>query len=267
MASFRILTHGGASSPTAHSDGTLAAAETGGEVLRAGGSVARAAAAAVVVLEGDRRFNAGLGSSLRADGKTIQMDASLMASGEGGVPAFGAVACLEKTQNPILAAEALCTAGLRILCGEGALAFARAERLAEADAFTEEARKRFGEERATTDTVGCVVTDGMNFAAALSSGGLTASPIGRIGDVPLPGCGLYAGKSGAVAFTGVGEEIARRCAALRAYQLLEEGAQAPAVLEIVREWFGDIEFGCLLLGRTSHAAGSNREMAWSVLSS
>ncbi|MFH1725206.1 MAG: isoaspartyl peptidase/L-asparaginase [Elusimicrobiota bacterium] len=264
MAYFRVLTHGGSSSRSEWSDGTLAAAETCVRILERGQGPGAAAAAAVADMEADRRFNAGLGSSLRADGKTIQMDAALMSSGEAGAPDFGAVVCLERIRNPIRAAEALSEGGLRILCGPGALSFARARGLPEGDQSTDEARRRFEETEPVSDTVGCVATDGTRFAAALSSGGLTRSPLGRVGDVPLPGCGLYAGSWGAVAFTGIGEEIARRHAALRAYRLLEEGLEAEAVLSRVRDWFGEIEFGCLILGRRSEAAGSNRDMAWSA---
>ena len=147
----------------------------------------------------------------------------------------------------------------------GATRFAREQGHADHDPITVQARERYDAFLRGSDTVGCVGTDGRGYAAALSSGGLTGSRIGRVGDVPLPGCGLYAGPHGAVAFTGIGEEILRRNAAIRAYDKLESGIPAVDVLGEIRDWFADIEFGCLLLGPDTHAAGSNRDMAWTFL--
>ena len=92
-----ILTHGGAGSDPQHSDGPHAAAQIGMDLLGHGESPLEAAVCAVRHLENDPRFNAGSGSQLRIDGRTIQLDASCMTSdGE-----FGAVACLEGVRNPI----------------------------------------------------------------------------------------------------------------------------------------------------------------------
>ena len=38
------------------------------------------------------------------------------------------------------------------------------------------------------------------------------------------------------------------------------GIPAPEVLREIGEWLGEVEFGCILLGPDTHAAGSNR--AW-----
>ncbi len=43
------------------------------------------------------------------------------------------------------------------------------------------------------------------------------------------------------------------------------GIPAPEVLREIGEWLGEVEFGCILLGPDTHAAGSNRGMAWSFL--
>lgn len=267
----RILTHGGSSSSAAHKSGTGLAAQAGlAAVIEAAGLALEACVlGAMDVLEDDPRFNAGTGSSIRADGRSIQMDAAYMScpSGEDAVADFGAVACIERIRHPARVAFALSRQGGALLCGEGAAGFARGLGHADHDPMTPEARERFNAEQRVSDTVGCIATDGEVFVAALSSGGLTGSPLGRIGDVPLPGCGLQAGPKGAVAFTGEGEEILRRNAAIRAYNLLASGTSAPEVLEETLGWFGDIEFGCILLGLDSHAAGSNRAMAWSFLES
>jgi isoaspartyl peptidase/L-asparaginase-like protein (Ntn-hydrolase superfamily) len=224
--------------------------------------------AAMDILEDDPRFNAGTGSSLRADGKSIQMDAAFMAwhpTTDSGPPTFGAVTCIERVRNPTRVAFSLAQQGGSVLCGPGATRFAREHGHEDHDPMTAQAKRRYEAFLRGSDTVGCVATDGRGYAAALSSGGLTGSRIGRVGDVPLPGCGLYAGPKGAVAFTGIGEEILRRSAAIRAYDELGCGIPAVEVLGEIRDWFGDVEFGCILLGPDTHAAGSNRDMAWTFL--
>ncbi len=267
MANVRILTHGGSSSLAANSDGTMRAAETALTVVSEGSVLEDCLLAAMDVLEDDPRFNAGTGSSLRADGKSIQMDAAFMACSttDSAPPTFGAVACIERVRHPTRVAVLLAQQGNSLLCGSGATRFAREHGHADHDPMTGQAKRRYEASVSVSDTVGCVATDGQWYAAALSSGGLTGAAIGRIGDVPLPGCGLYAGPKGAVAFTGIGEEILRRNSAIRAYDRLACGIPAPEVLREIGEWFGEVEFGCILLGPETHAAGTNRDMAWSFL--
>jgi beta-aspartyl-peptidase (threonine type) len=77
------------------------------------------------------------------------------------------------------------------------------------------------------DTVGAVAMDkGGNLAAGTSTGGLTGAKVGRIGDSPLPGNGLYADNHvGAVSFSGDGETIAR--VALAAQVMASIGRDGP----------------------------------------
>jgi len=248
-------------------EGALAAASEGSPL-------AEAVISAMDVLEDDPRFNAGTGSALRADGKSIQMDAAFMASHAAtnshsdspSLPlSFGAVTCIERIKHPTRVAVSLAKEGASLLSGPGATQFAREHGHTDHDPMTEQAKRRYEASLRGSDTVGCVATDGNGYAAALSSGGLTGSRIGRVGDVPLPGCGLYAGPHGAVAFTGIGEEILRRNTAIRAYDKLGSGVAAPELLEEIHDWFGDVEFGCILLGPDTHAGGSNRDMAWTFL--
>ena len=49
---------------------------------------------------------------------------------------------------------------------------------------------------------------------------------GRIGDVPIYGAGLFAGKHGAIAATGTGERIIENSLARHAHELLARGAHA-----------------------------------------
>jgi beta-aspartyl-peptidase (threonine type) len=55
-----------------------------------------------------------------------------------------------------------------------------------------------------------------NLAAGTSTGGLAGSAVGRVGDSPLPGCGLYADNAvGAVSLSGDGESLIRTTLASR----------------------------------------------------
>lgn len=119
--SHAILTHGGAASPNANSDGCVKANEVARAVLESGGDALAAALAATVVLEDDPRFNAGTGSNLRLDGRVIEMDASIMTS-DGR---FGSVAAIQRVKNPILVAAKVRDTPHLTLVGEGATAFAR----------------------------------------------------------------------------------------------------------------------------------------------
>jgi beta-aspartyl-peptidase (threonine type) len=86
------------------------------------------------------------------------------------------------------------------------------------------------------DTVGAVALDsGGNLAAGTSTGGIDGQKVGRIGDSPLPGGGLYADNHiGAVSFSGDGETIARLALASRVMASVEAGeAMELAILKSV----------------------------------
>jgi beta-aspartyl-peptidase (threonine type) len=65
--------------------------------------------------------------------------------------------------------------------------------------------------RSVADTVGCVALDQAgHFAAGTSTGGTPNKMPGRVGDVPMVGCGFYADDEvGAASCTGWGESIAK----------------------------------------------------------
>jgi beta-aspartyl-peptidase (threonine type) len=327
---YAILTHGGAASPRANSDGCGVAAEVARGVLDAGGDALAAAIAATVSLEDDPRFNAGTGSNLRFDGATIEMDASVMAS-DGR---FGAVACVERVKNPVLVAARVLETPHIMLVGGGATAFARRLGFADFDPTTAGARKkharaaaelagsgdgdfavdalpwqrpddgaggraslvdrfwnydgpappvaptrpadptsrragargvapRIGKGDGGCDTVGAVVRDAHGrFAATASTGGTLYMLRGRVGDSPLLGAGVYAGPNGAVAATGVGEEIARRLLAKTVYDWLAEGIAPSRAAHRAIAMFPDVlDVGLLVVGRRSHVVASNRDMA------
>lgn len=80
MIQFGVVAHGGAGSPAELSDGCEKACQAAFALLQEGKSALDAAVEAARILEDDGRFNAGSGSVLRLDGKTIEMDAGVMDS-------------------------------------------------------------------------------------------------------------------------------------------------------------------------------------------
>ena len=285
-----VVCHGGSASNPAHADGPeRACIEALGGLAGHGGAL-EAAVTATRALEDDDRFNAGTGSNLRLDGKCIQMDASCMASDRQ----FAAVAAIERVKNPVAVAERLLGTPHVLLVGDGATAFARRCGFGDFDPTTPGARQRLDEVLSVADpigewtrtdleqawnfdtplrqalggdTVGSVAWDGETFAAALSSGGTTAVLRGRVGDVPLPGCGLYAGERGAIATTGDGEYIARSLLAYRAYAELERGRSPDQVVDWVLDQLdASVDVGVIVVDRDGYAGGARDGMAWHGLS-
>lgn len=259
-----IITHGGSGSDPQDSDGPQSAAKVGLEILRKEGSALMAVVQAVRFLEDDPRFNAGIGSQLRADGRTIQLDASCMLStGE-----FGAVACVEETQNPIeLAQGVLLHSPHILLVGDGARCFAKVHNIPIVGLRDHEARTAHCHDiLPSCDTVGAVAYDGKVFAAALSSGGLRGAALGRVGDVPLPGCGLFSGPAGAVACTGDGEFIALKLLAKEVYGWLEGKMNPSEAAEKAMTLFDNsVDVGLIILTHKEYASLARNGMAWSHL--
>lgn len=261
-----ILTHGGAGSNPQNSDGPQAAAKLGMNVMKNGKSALDAVVHAVEYLEDDPRFNAGTGSQIRADGRTVQMDASCMTSNGQ----FGAVACVEGIRHPIdLAKEILLHSPHIIMAGQGALFFAEKQNIPVMQLidYSEQNNEQTIAEKnrpPSCDTVGAVAFDGAGFAAALSSGGLKNTAVGRVGDVPLPGCGLFCGPEGAVACTGDGEFIALKILAREIYGWLEQKMPADEAVEKALTLFDDsVDIGLIIVTEDNFAANSRNGMAWS----
>jgi len=259
-----IVTHGGSGSNPVNSDGPQAAASVGMELMARGEEALTAVVQAVRFLENDPRFNAGVGSHLRADGKSVQMDASCMVSSGK----FGAVGCLEGCANPIeVAKEVLLQSNHILLVGEGARRFAEEKNIVllplERAAGQAVERKHIPP---SCDTVGAVAFDGSTFAAALSTGGLKKAAIGRVGDVPLPGCGLFCGPAGAVACTGNGESIATRILAKEVYGWLEQNISPAQASKRAMTFFDNsVDIGLIVLTGDNLAAQSRTKMAWAYL--
>ena len=257
---YAVITHGGASSSPNDSDGPKVAALKSMELLKNGSSALEASVIAVKSLEDDPRFNAGVGSKLRKDGHTIQFDAACMTSDEQ----FGAVACVENIKNPIeLAKEILFNSSHILLGGRGALDFAKERNIPLLDSMVV---NDYQENSLKCDTVGALTFDGKHFSASLSSGGLEHSSVGRIGDVPLPGCGLFCGPIGAVVCTGDGEFIALKVLAKEVYSWLVGGmGPSAAVFKAISLFEETIDIGLIILTKDDFSAESRNGMAWSQI--
>ncbi|MFC1515203.1 isoaspartyl peptidase/L-asparaginase [Thermodesulfobacteriota bacterium] len=259
-----ILTHGGAGSDPQDSDGPQSAAKVGMDLMGNGKSALNAVVHAVRYLEDDPRFNAGIGSQLRSDGRTIQLDASCMMSNGK----FGAVACVEGIQNPVdLAQRVLLHSPHILIMGEGARIFAEEQNMPVMHLSGSGERKTHKNNGPPScDTVGAVAFDGTTFAAALSSGGLEKSAIGRVGDVPLPGCGLFCGPEGAVACTGDGEYVALKILAREVYGLIERNMSPSEAAQKAMTLFDDsVDVGLIILTQNGFASNARNGMAWSHL--
>jgi isoaspartyl peptidase/L-asparaginase-like protein (Ntn-hydrolase superfamily) len=130
------------------------------------------------------------------------------------------------------------------------------------------------------DTVGAIARDRSGrFAAAISTGGTTITFYGRVGDVPIFGAGIYAGPKGAVACTGVGEEIVKHLVAKGVYDDLARGtAPQEAVDRALAAFPADALLGLVAISAKGEGGGSNwsparkafdlrtarDNMAWSV---
>ncbi|MEE8558010.1 MAG: isoaspartyl peptidase/L-asparaginase [Myxococcota bacterium] len=288
-----IIGHGGAGSDRTLSDRVLRGVQAGVPRFREGGAL-EAAVAGTAALEDDPSFNAGTGSALRTDGVTVQMDAAVMNDrGE-----FGAVAAIERVQNPVLVARAVLDSPHLLLAGEGATRLARALGMAEYDPTTDEARARhrrlldalargripetwrrfdlgrawnyaaaLPEELRTCDTVGVVARGAIGgFATTASSGGFGLMLNGRVGDVPVLGSGCYAGRAGAVCATGDGEAIVRAAVSRRVYEWLEAGQRPERSVALGLDLVpSSTSLGILALGTGGGAAGAHASMAWAAV--
>jgi L-asparaginase / beta-aspartyl-peptidase len=220
----------------------------GQRVLADGGSALDAVSEAVRLLEDCALFNAGHGAVYTAAG-THELDAAIM---DGRTLDAGAICCVKRVRNPVLAARRVLERSDHVLfTGEGAEAFAAAQGLEVVDNsyFDTDARYRQWQlareqQRPMLDhdaatlasaasnsneptphepidpnrkfgTVGAVALDRHgHLAAATSTGGVTNKQVGRVGDTPLIGAGCYADDATcAVSTTGSGEMFMRMVAA------------------------------------------------------
>ncbi len=203
--------------------------EYGREILEQGGSALQAAETCASFLEDDPIFNAGCGSVLNENGK-VEMDAGIM---DGRDLSAGAVAAVDNIPNPIQLARLVMTESEHVmLIGDGAMRFADhcgVELAPENYFYTEDRIEQLNQARLKHKimldhddteedsedqkygTIGAVAWDlEGNLAAATSTGGIVNKRMGRVGDSPIIGAGVYAdNETCAVSATGYGEDFMR----------------------------------------------------------
>ena len=203
--------------------------EHGRDVMELGGSALQAVEACASLLEDDPVFNAGCGSVLNENGK-VEMDAAIM---DGRDLSAGAVAAVDNIANPVQLARLVMTESEHVmLIAEGAMRFADhcgMERVPEDYFYTTDRVEQLRQARLqhkimldhddteedTEDqkygTIGAIARDPQgNLAAATSTGGIVNKRMGRVGDSPIIGAGVYAdNETCAVSATGFGEDFMR----------------------------------------------------------
>jgi len=252
-------------------DGIRRALKAGWKILSAGGAAIDAVEAAIVILEDDPTFDAGIGSHLNRDGR-VQLDAIIM---NGATLKAGSVAAVERIRNPIRLARAVLEKSEHMmLVGAGAEKFAVENGIplcAPEDLVIDRERSAWG--RCLEDshaaehyldhefgTVGAVALDKQNrLIAGTSTGGTCCKFPGRVGDSPLIGCGCYAdAESGGVSCTGHGEGIMKIVMAKMAADLLAT-AESPATKSDDCRW--GIGWGPRAIIPTTAAGGDAQSVA------
>jgi N4-(beta-N-acetylglucosaminyl)-L-asparaginase len=202
----------------------------------------------------------GLGGLPNEEG-TVELDAAVM---HGPTHKAGAVASLQKIRNPSKVAKLVMEQSDHVLLvGEGALRFARAHGFPEEDLLTEKARKiwlywkqSMSERddwipppyddldpdvkklfRRPTGTIHCAAMNANgDISCVTSTSGLAFKIIGRVGDSPIIGAGLYVDNAiGSCGSTGRGEANLQNLCSFAAVELMRNGmSPKDAGMEILR---------------------------------
>uniref|UniRef100_UPI00398E3DD8 N(4)-(Beta-N-acetylglucosaminyl)-L-asparaginase isoform X2 n=1 Tax=Pristiophorus japonicus TaxID=55135 RepID=UPI00398E3DD8 len=186
---------------------SLAAVETMRNLLAGGSGATDCVQQAMAELENDKETGCYLVARGGFPNKAgvVQCDAAIM---EGLPGRFGAVAALPGVGVPLTVARMVMDKNAHnMLVGEGAVAFAKEQGFSiedNSDMMTAEslaAYEEFLENRKSSsknhDTLGLIALDRLgNVTAGVSTSGAPFKDPGRVGDSPLPGCGLYADNRG-----------------------------------------------------------------------
>lgn len=254
---FKILIHGGAwdipdSLVDDHLSGVEAAYQLGHRLLADGKDPLETIVEVLCHLEDDPTFDAGFGSFLTEEG-SVELDAAVM---EGKDLMSGAVGAVSTCKNPSrLAYQVMKQTYHALLVGPGADKFSISmgnkttnpadlvlEREVETHKhwlrsgkpdpriyFSQTVKKGYlGSSPEKRGTVGVVVAvkkhSRWKLFSGTSTGGIPGKKIGRIGDVPIVGAGIYADdESCAVSCTGWGEALLRYSAASRVNSMVTSG--------------------------------------------
>ncbi len=256
MAIPAAVAHGGAGAGPERLANVERAIAIAAGILESGGSAIDAAVEACVVLEDDPVFNAGTGSVFRTDGSVL-LDASIQTS-DGRM---GFVIAMEETPNPIRVAADLLNEKINGLTGEGARIWADNKGFPRAPV---EGRPPHD---AATDTVGVVARDRTgSIVCATSTGGCSNRPPGRVGDVPLPGCGFWVQDGVGVGATGIGEAITRGMLSYRVAERILSGEDLEQsmiwALENCLEEEAEVGIIALSAEGTGHGLSNSTNMPW-----
>ncbi len=168
---------------------------------------------ATMLLEDCDLFNAGTGSQIQRDGK-IRMSASLM---DGVSQKFSGVINIEDVKNPIRVAECLLSADDRVLAGEGAIQFARAQGFEFYSTETVLRRQEY-ETEARSGRIGhcrlCCAGSVRQSGGGNIHGGKGFEIPGRVSDSATV-AGNFANAACGVSCTGVGEDIVSGAVAIK----------------------------------------------------
>ncbi len=267
-----IIVHGGTTNHPFRleekREGIIRALNSGFQILRQAGTAIDAVIKAIITLEDDPNFNAGLGSVPNLLGE-VEMDAALMTNG-----AFGGVAAIKDVKNPILVAKKVMDETEHILLvGENATRFARLMGFGYFNPLTDEMKERFENSKTSphykrveyfrnlygTGTVGAIAMDlEGNIAAGVSTGGLFLHLPGRVGDSPLIGGGIYVNENGAAVFTGFGEKIALNLLAKESVDALKHNKPYDVISKLFEKY--DFPFGLILLNKFGeYGSGHNQK--------
>jgi beta-aspartyl-peptidase (threonine type) len=231
-----VAVHGGATSfkDEHHSDIGVAvqkATKTGLCVLERGGSALDAAEATIHFLENTRFFTAGRGACMNAKDE-IEVEALIM---DGKRLESGAVMAVKDIIHPIsLARYVLERTPICQVAGRGANLLYKE--------MVNSGYRPEPEPRDTSlppissgcDTVGCVVVDKQHrIVSASSTSGWPGKLVGRVGDSPVVGAGVYANEVAGATCTGKGEQILRISMARIAVNHVENGRSVEEAVQLV----------------------------------
>jgi N4-(beta-N-acetylglucosaminyl)-L-asparaginase len=226
----------------------LRAVDKAMDMLRSGEDPLDAVIAGVNIVEEDPNdMSVGFGG-IPNENMEVELDASVM---HGPTHNAGAVAGLKHIKTPSKVAHLVMKrTDHALLCGEGALKFAKAHGFKEENLLTDKARERwlrwkerlsdrddwfspqenidqeFQEALRYYGTINCCAVDAnQDLAGVTTTSGLSYKIPGRIGDSPIIGAGLYVDNEvGAAGSTGRGEANILNCGSFTVVEFMRRGS-------------------------------------------
>jgi N4-(beta-N-acetylglucosaminyl)-L-asparaginase len=251
---------------------------TAWDVMAGGGSAMDAAEKATNLSERDPRDSSvGYGGDPNEDG-FLQLDASVMNGADGNN--IGAVAAIENIKTPSSVARLVMERTDHwLLVGAGALRFAKMHGFKEENLLTDEAREHWLHWKETlsnrdyylppkdphkpegggTINVLALAPNG-DIAGVTSTVGHHFKIVGRVGDSPIIGAGLYVDNDiGACGATGHGEEAVKSCVSFLTVEKMREGLSPEDACRFVCQRVADRHGGRPLFNLKLVALNKNGE--------